>query len=65
VAHTRGQERTGTRLRFELADRGPRACEPDFRHLGIPSELVAAGWDHFLASLAVYTEGGKGSPFGA
>ena len=65
VAHTRDQEWAGTRLRFELADRGPHACELDFRHLGIPSELVAAGWDHFLASLAAYTEGGKGSPFGA
>jgi uncharacterized protein YndB with AHSA1/START domain len=65
VAHTRDQEWTGTRLRFELAGCGPHACELDFRHLGIAHELVAAGWDHFLPSLAAYAEGGKGSPFGA
>jgi uncharacterized protein YndB with AHSA1/START domain len=64
VAHTRDQQWTGSRLRFELADRGLNACELYFRHRIAP-ELVAAGWDHFLASLAAYTEGGNGSPFGA
>jgi uncharacterized protein YndB with AHSA1/START domain len=65
VAHTRGQEWTGTTLRFELADRGPRACELDFRHIGLPSDLVADGWEHFLASLAAYAQHGAGTPFGA
>jgi hypothetical protein len=65
VAHTRGQEWTGTTLRFELAARGPRACELDFRHIGLPSDLVADGWEHFLASLAAYAQHGTGTPFGA
>lgn len=64
VAHTRGGEWTGTRLRFELAGHGPGACELDFRHAGISAEVVAAGWDHFLASLAAYAEHGQGNPFG-
>ncbi len=65
VAHTRDGEWTGTQLRFELASHGPGACELDFRHAGISAEVVAAGWDHFLASLAAYAEHGQGSPFGA
>jgi len=65
VAHTRDEEWTGTELRFELADRGPRACELDFRHLGISPDVVGEGWDHFLASLAAYAEHGEGRPFGA
>lgn len=65
VAHTRDEEWTGTQLRFELTERGPQACELDFRHIGISPQLVAAGWDHFLDSLAAYAEHGEGSPFGA
>jgi hypothetical protein len=65
TAHTRDGEWTGTKVRFELAERGPQACELDFRHIGISPEAVAAGWDHFLASLAAYVEHGQGSPYGA
>lgn len=65
VAHTRDGEWTGTQVRFELSDRGPTSCELDFRHIGISPEVVAAGWDHFLASLAGYAECGEGSPYGA
>jgi hypothetical protein len=65
VAHTRGEEWTGSAVRFELADRGPRACALDFRHIGMPPDLLAQGWDHFLASLSGYLEHGTGSPFGA
>lgn len=65
VAHTRDDEWTGSTMRFVLADRGPRACELDFRHTGIGRELVAEGWEHFLVSLAAYAEHGKGSPYGA
>jgi uncharacterized protein YndB with AHSA1/START domain len=65
TAHTRGGEWTGTTVRFELADRGPQACQLDFQHAGISPKAVAAGWDHFLSSLAAYTEHGQGSPFGA
>jgi uncharacterized protein YndB with AHSA1/START domain len=65
VAHTRDQEWTGTTLRFELADSGPRMCELDFWHTGLPPDLVADGWEHFLGSLAAYAEHGTGTPFGA
>jgi uncharacterized protein YndB with AHSA1/START domain len=65
VAHTRNDEWTGSTVRFGLADRGPQACELNFRHTGIGRELVAEGWEHFLASLAAYAERGAGSPYGA
>ena len=65
MTHTRDEEWTGTQLRFELADNGPQACELDFRHTGLPAEVVAEGWAHFLASLATYAEHGTGTPFGA
>jgi hypothetical protein len=65
TAHTRDGEWTGTKVRFELAERGHQACELDFQHTGISPEQVAAGWDHFLASLAAYAEHGHGSPYGA
>jgi hypothetical protein len=60
TAHTRDQEWTGTKLRFELTERGPGACSLDFRHIGIPRDVVADGWDHFLASLTAYAEHGQG-----
>ena len=65
TAHTRDGQWAGTKVRFALAERGPQACELDFQHAGISPELVEAGWDHFLASLAAYAERGLGSPFGA
>jgi uncharacterized protein YndB with AHSA1/START domain len=65
TAHTRDNEWTGSTLRFELTDRGRQACTLDFRHTGLPPEVVADGWDHFLTSLAAYAERASGSPFGA
>jgi uncharacterized protein YndB with AHSA1/START domain len=65
VAHTRDHEWTGSTVQFGLADRGPQACELNFRHTGIGRDLVAEGWKHFLASLAAYAEHGTGSPYGA
>ena len=64
VEHTRNGEWTGTLLQFELTARGPETCTLDFRHIGLPEELVAEGWEHFLASLAAYAETGTGTPFG-
>jgi hypothetical protein len=65
MAHTRNDEWTASTVRFGLADRGPQACELNFHHTGIRRELVAEGWEHFLASLAAYAEHGAGSPYGA
>jgi uncharacterized protein YndB with AHSA1/START domain len=64
VAHTRGEEWTGTQVRFGLAERGPRQCYLDFRHVGISADRVAEGWERFLASLAAYAGHGEGAPFG-
>ena len=64
VAHTRDDEWTGSAVRFGLTDRGPQACQLNFRHTGIARELVTKGWEHFLASLAAYAEHGTGSPWG-
>jgi uncharacterized protein YndB with AHSA1/START domain len=64
TAHNRDQEWTGSQLSFELADRGPDRCELTLRHTGLPGEVVADGWRHFLASLVAYAEGGVGHPFG-
>ena len=36
----------------------------EFRHAGVPRELVQPGWDRFLASLAGSVEHGNGRPFG-
>jgi uncharacterized protein YndB with AHSA1/START domain len=63
VAHSRDEEWTGTELEFQLEERGPRACELDFRHAGLPAGVVAAGWERFLASLAACAEGRTGTPF--
>lgn len=65
VAHNRDHEWTGTQLSFQLADHDPGTCELTFRHSGLAAEAVAEGWQHFLASLAAYAEGGAGYPFGA
>jgi uncharacterized protein YndB with AHSA1/START domain len=65
MAHARDDEWTGSTMRFGLADRWPQACELNFCHTGIDRELVADGWEHFLASLAAYAEHGTGSPYGA
>ncbi|HEX6522803.1 MAG TPA: SRPBCC domain-containing protein [Streptosporangiaceae bacterium] len=64
VKHTRANEWTGTLLQFRLLARGPGECELEFRHSGLPAELVAEGWEHFLSSLAAYAETGTGTPFG-
>lgn len=64
VAHTRDDEWTGSVVHFEFAGREPQACELNFRHAAIDGDLVAQGWEHFLASLADYAEHGTGSPYG-
>jgi uncharacterized protein YndB with AHSA1/START domain len=65
VEHTRNGEWTGTLLHFELTASGPQECELAFWHTGLQAELVAEGWEHFLASLAAYAETGIGTPFGS
>lgn len=64
VEHTRDGEWAGTLLQFTLTARGPHESELEFRHAGLPAELVAEGWEHFLASLTAYAQTGTGTPFG-
>jgi uncharacterized protein YndB with AHSA1/START domain len=64
VEHTRNNEWTSTLLEFRLTPRGPSESELEFRHSGLSAELVAEGWEHFLASLVAYAETGTGTPFG-
>jgi len=56
---------SATTVQFELRDAGSEGCVLTFRHLGLPAEEVAAGWDRFLASLTRLIETGEGVPFRA
>jgi uncharacterized protein YndB with AHSA1/START domain len=70
VMHTGLAEWTGTKVIFDLAKRTAQSCDLRFRHVGLKPNLSCfddcrQGWEHFLASLVAYVEGGKGMPFGA
>jgi uncharacterized protein YndB with AHSA1/START domain len=60
----------GTRPTFTITPVDGDASELQFRHHGLTQELdciqlCTRGWDHFLASLRVYAETGRGMPFGS
>jgi uncharacterized protein YndB with AHSA1/START domain len=63
LEHTGCEAWRGSEIRFELAGCGD-GTELQFRHDGVPAELVEAGWERFLASLAALAETGRGMPFG-
>ena len=65
TAHTRDEEWTGSRLRFAVCAEGEDRCTLDFHHEGVPPGVVAAGWEHFLTSLAAHAEHGGGTPYSA
>jgi ketosteroid isomerase-like protein len=50
---------------FALRQGPEGSCELEVRHAGVDPELVAPGWDHFLASIAALAEHGVGAPFAA
>jgi uncharacterized protein YndB with AHSA1/START domain len=60
----------GTRPTFTITPVDGDACELEFVHVGLTSELdcidmCTAGWNHYLASLRDYVETGHGSPRGS
>jgi len=65
LEHSALEEWTGTRVRFVLSTRGPKACSVAFQHVGLSPRLSCyddceAGWEHFLGSLLVLAEHGVG-----
>lgn len=67
LAHTGHPEWQGTTIVFELIRDGNDAGVLRFRHIGLSPvlscyETCDRGWDHFLASLLSYAQGGEGSP---
>jgi hypothetical protein len=63
--HTSAPRWTGTTITFEFRADGPRQSLLAFQHLGLHREDVAAGWDHFLASLSRWADTGTGDPYRA
>jgi len=68
IEHTSLEDWNGTRVRFELAPRGPKTTALSFRHIGLSPKLECydrceAGWEHFLGSLTALVELGRGQPF--
>ena len=60
----------GTRPSFTITPLDDGACELQFRHGGLTSELdcieeCTRGWDHFIVSLRDYVESGRGMPRGS
>ena len=66
----RRDEWVGTRLVFRLAPGAAGGTRLLFDHEGlVPAfecfDLCSAGWQHFLASLALYCRTGRGTPYTA
>jgi len=63
LEHSSAPDWSATTIRFDLTDAGSQGCILTLRHLSLPAEQVAAGWDRFLASLTLLVETGQGAPF--
>lgn len=64
LEHSGAPDWVGSTITFELEAAGSAGCELIFSHDGVAAELVAAGWERFLGSLAAFAETGTGAPFG-
>ena len=69
LEHTGLRDWKGTKIVFNMADRGADQTALSFRHIGLVPDLECyeqchAGWQHFLASLRSFVERGRGNPFG-
>lgn len=67
--HTSLPEWSGTRIEFDIEALDDDRCRLRLRHVGLVPALecyadCSLGWDHFLKSIALYAETGKGLPFG-
>lgn len=67
--HTSLPEWSGTRISFDIEAVGADRCKLRLEHAGLVPALecyedCSLGWDHFLKSIALYAETGRGLPFG-
>lgn len=65
---TRKDEWVGTQIVFHLSPQGDGHTRLDFEHIGLVPEfecheICADGWRHFLRSLQLYAQTGKGTPY--
>ncbi len=65
---TRKDEWVGTQIVFRLCAHGEGKTRLDFEHIGlVPSfechEVCVDGWHHFLDSLRLFAETGRGTPY--
>ena len=65
---TRKDEWVGTQLAFHLSPHGDGHTRLDFEHIGLVPEfecheICSDGWRHFLRSLQLYAQTGKGTPY--
>jgi uncharacterized protein YndB with AHSA1/START domain len=65
LEHSGAPDWAGSTITFELTAAVSHASAIAFSHDGVPAELVAAGWERFLPSLAAFAETGTGAPFGS
>ena len=63
LEHSGAPEWGGSTLNFHLRADGNDRCTLALDHHGVPHELVHAGWEHFLTSLADYAATGTGNPY--
>lgn len=67
--HSSLPEWSGTRISFDIEAMGADRCRLRLKHMGLVPTLecyadCSLGWEHFLSSIALYAETGKGLPFG-
>jgi hypothetical protein len=65
---TRKDEWVGTQIVFRLSASEAGQTRLDFEHIGlVPSfechEICVDGWRHFLESLRLFAQTGRGTPF--
>jgi len=68
LAPMRGDEWVGTEARFRIQPLGQGRTRLTFEHLGlVPGfecwDICQDGWRHFLASLKMLLESGRGTPY--
>ena len=68
VGLKRGDEWVGTEARFRIQPLGQGRTRLTFEHLGLVPEfecwdICQDGWRHFLASLKMLLESGRGTPY--
>ena len=70
VESTRFAEWVGTSVWFTLTPRDGSGTDIELRHVGLRPTcdcfgICAAGWDHYVGSLAEFAQAGAGQPRGS